>query len=127
MRRVRRHLLGPSRSRAWWMLVLAVVGLLSAPVLVSPAQAHGAAAASGCGMAMAFAASPMTTRAPTAGAAHSHDAACAAACAVCAQIAPAREDESAIASPAAPDRVEYPRSELRLAGVEPERGTPPPR
>ena len=120
MRRVRRHPPSRPRLRGWWMAVLAVASLLFAPVLVSPAHAHGSAPAVGCGM-------DMPVHAPPKAPAHRHDACCAAACAVCAQLAPARVGEAPSRAPRASAGVVYPRLELRLAGVEPERGTPPPR
>lgn len=107
-------------ARGLWPALLAVLALLAAPLLVSPAHAHGHAPEAGCGMDGPVHARPdARTR--------DQGAACAAACAVCAQLAPARAEAVVLPPRAAADGVRYARLELRPAGVEPEPGAPPPR
>ena len=117
MRRVGRHQRRPD-LRGWWAAALAVTALLFAPLLVSPAHAHGHVSA--CGMDGSVQPMPAAQT-------HRRDAACAAACAVCAQLAPARIEPAPAPRARATARVRYPRLELRLSGVEPDWGTPPPR
>ena len=121
MRRARRRPQNRRGLRAGWLALLAVAGLLFAPVLVNPAHAHGAASAprTGCGMDAVPTTSPERPR--------DRGAACAAACAVCAHVAPAREEAAPAPPSRSPARVLYPGAELRPAGTEPEVGDPPPR
>ena len=106
------------RSRAGLSVaLLAVAMLLFAPWLARPVHSHEA----GCHVpAMAHAQSGRSAPADN------HDAACEAACALCAQLSPARTEAGA-----APARtlspVRYARLEVNASHREPERATPPPR